>query len=61
MDKILELEARIIKIEERNLVVSLDKKWEGSLVRKLLLIFFTYISILIYFLVIKINHPFLNA
>ncbi len=57
----LELEKRIEQIESRNKKVELDKKWEGSLTRKILLMIFTYLSIACYFFAINVENPWLNA
>lgn len=61
MDTIIELEKRLVKIEERNKKVEMDKKWEGSLTRKVLLMIFTYLAVLFYFQAIGIKSPYLNA
>jgi len=55
------LEERVQKIEERNKSVETDKAWETSLVRRALLIAFTYLAVAIYFYFIKIEYPWLNA
>ncbi len=59
--KVTEIEKRLSKIEARNQKVELDKAWEGSLVRRLLLIIFTYISIGVYMSSIGVSNPWLNA
>ena len=56
-----ELEKEIHSIKERNRRVELDKVWETSFTRRLLLIVFTYLSIGIYLNVIKIPNPWMNA
>lgn len=61
MDSLSDLELRISAIEQRNRVVGLDKRWETSVVRKVLLMVFTYLAILSYFLAIGLKSPFLNA
>lgn len=61
MEKIQELEQRITEIEKRNIKVETDKKWEGSVTRKTLLIIFTYISVFLYFIIIDVENPSLNA
>ncbi len=58
---IKKLEDRIIKIEERNKKVEVDKAWETSLTRRLLLIMFTYLTIGLYMRSIGVNSPWLNA
>jgi hypothetical protein len=55
------LEERIQKIEERNKKVEVDKAWESSISRKVLLIFFTYISIGLYLNIINVPDPWLSA
>lgn len=55
------LEKRISLIEKRNQRVELDKAWETSYVRRLLLIIFTYLSIGLYMWAIKVSKPWLNA
>ncbi|AHB40265.1 MAG: hypothetical protein ACD_25C00232G0002 [uncultured bacterium] len=56
-----ELARRIEKIEQRNKLVETDKAWETSKTRRLLIALFTYLSIFLYFLVIGVDKPFLNA
>jgi glucose uptake protein GlcU len=58
---IKELEKRISNIEKRNQKVEQNKKWETSLIRRTLLITFTYLSIAFYMNAIKVNNPWLNA
>lgn len=55
------LEQRIQKIEKRNKTVELDKAWETSWARKLLIAAFTYIAIGIFLSVIKVDRPWLAA
>lgn len=52
---------RLEKIEERNKKVELDKTWETSKTRRLFIALFTYFSISLYFLAIKLDKPFINA
>lgn len=56
-----ELERRIKKIEERNRRVELDKFWELSYMRRILIAIFTYIAIGAYLQVISVPGPWLNA
>jgi len=58
---ISEIEKRVSAIEERNKKVEVDKAWETSLVRRTLLVLFTYLAIGIYLAVIGIEHAWLNA
>ncbi|HEX8931747.1 MAG TPA: hypothetical protein VF810_01170 [Patescibacteria group bacterium] len=61
MDKLTQLEERVTKIEDRNNNVELNKAWETSLTRKILIAIFTYLAIALYFLfVIKID-PWISA
>ncbi|MDP9249035.1 MAG: hypothetical protein M3M85_00785 [bacterium] len=55
------LEQRIQKIEERNRGVEQDKAWETSASRRLLLAIFSYIVVAIFFIIIEVPNPWLNA
>lgn len=61
MDKLKRLEQRVSLIEQRNKRVEKDKAWETSLVRRLLVILFTYLIIAIYFNFVLHINPWLNA
>ncbi len=61
MSSITELEQRIGAIEKRNASVELDKSWETSLFRKVILMVFTYVSISLYMYVIEVDKPWINA
>lgn len=56
-----EIIKRIEQIERRNQRVEWDKSWESSIVRKLLIVLFTYISIGAYMWAIGVDRPLLNA
>jgi hypothetical protein len=57
-----DLNKRITAIEKRNAQVELNKAWETSLTRKILLVIFTYLAIGLYLtFVIKLDRPWLNA
>lgn len=56
-----QLAREVEEIKERNRRVELDKKWETSKTRKLLLIVFTYLTIGIYLQAIRIDNPWINA
>jgi len=58
-NKELTKEIEIIKI--RNQSVELDKAWETSFTRKILIAIFTYFSISLYLFAINIDRPWLNA
>lgn len=58
---ISDLKSRIEAIEKRNREVELNKSWEGSWARKLLIIIFTYLSIALYLKFIVGIDPWINA
>ena len=55
------LEQRIKRIENRNKKVEVDKFWETSYTRRLLLTLFTYLAIGFYLQAVNIEKPWLNA
>ncbi len=55
------LEERILRIENRNKKVELDKTWETSITRRGLLVLFTYLAIGFYLSAIGVLNPWLNA
>lgn len=55
------LEERVAAIEERNKKVELDKVWEQSFARKILVAIFTYLAIALYLKFIVEIEPWLNA
>ena len=61
MDKITELEEKINKIEARNKMVELNKSWETSYTRRVLIIIFTYLAIAFYLKFIVGINPWINA
>lgn len=61
MTSLQSLQVEIEQIKKRNQKVELDKAWETSLTRRLLLILFTYLSIGLYMQAISIKDPWLNA
>jgi hypothetical protein len=56
-----EIEKEIKAIKERNLRVEADKAWETSWVRKVLIAIFTYIIIVLFFWVMALPNPLVNA
>ena len=48
-----ELEQEIVKINQRNKRVELDKKWETSLTRKICICILTYIVVIIYSYIVR--------
>lgn len=61
MEKLEKLEKEIQKINERNRRVEIDKAWETSWTRRLLLIIFTYTSISLYMHAMSLPNPWVNA
>lgn len=59
--KVSSIEERVKRIEERNTRVEMDKKWEGSWTRKLLIALCTYAAIGLYFQYILQVNPWVNA
>jgi len=55
------LQKEINEIKKRNRLVEINKAWETSLTRRLLLIMFTYLSIGLYMQAISVKDPWLNA
>lgn len=55
------IEKKLIEIEKRNKKVELDKAWETSLSRKIIIFILTYVVILLFFLVAKLPKPFINS
>ncbi len=55
------IEERVKAIEERNCRVELDKAWETSIARKIILAVLTYFVILVFFIVAELPYPFLSA
>tara|TARA_Y100000310_G_scaffold246900_1_gene252351 strand:+ start:1648 stop:1905 length:258 start_codon:yes stop_codon:yes gene_type:complete len=54
-------EERLDSIEKRNKKVELDKSWETSWARKILIAVLTYITIVLLFLVAGLPKPFVNS
>ena len=55
------LEKRIKDIEDRNRRVESDKAWETCLLRKILIIVFTYVFAVLYLKIADTTNPFLGA
>lgn len=60
-ETIVQLEKEIAEIKKRNLSVEVDKAWETSWLRRILVAVFTYLSIGIYMWAINIDRAWLNA
>jgi preprotein translocase subunit SecF len=55
------IEKRLTAIEDRNKKVELDKAWETSLSRKVIISILTYLTIVLFFCVAKLPKPFINS
>lgn len=49
----MDLEKRILDIEERNKRVELDKKWETCYTRKISIMILTYVVVIIYSYIVR--------
>ena len=56
-----DVEKRLTAIEQRNKKVELDKAWETSLSRKIIIAVLTYITIVLFFLIAQLPKPFVNS
>ena len=56
-----DIEKRIEAIEQRNQKVELDKAWETSWLRKILIAVLTYVTVVLFFLVAQLPKPFINS
>lgn len=61
MNDVEKLRQEVEKIKERNRRVEKDKEWETSLVRRLAIAVLTYLVVLVYFLIIKVDRPLISA
>jgi hypothetical protein len=61
MTTLEEIKKEIDGIKVRNKRVEVDKAWETSLTRKMLILVLTYIVIVIFFFAVNLPNPFLNA
>lgn len=61
MSDIVDLEKRLRQIEERNKKVEVDKAWETSITRRVVLFILTYITIALYLKFIVGINPWINA
>ena len=55
------IEERVRSIEERNKSVEIDKAWETSWTRRLLIVAFTYLAIGIFLSIVNVEKPWLAA
>lgn len=56
-----DLEKRVAAIEARNKKVELDKAWETSAFRRILIVTLTYLVIAVFMWAADIERPFVNA
>ncbi len=56
-----DVEKRLNAIEQRNKKVELDKAWETSLSRKIIIAVLTYLIIVLFFFVAQLPKPFINS
>jgi preprotein translocase subunit SecF len=61
MDDLEKIKKDIEDIKERNKRVEMEKAWETSLFRKVIIALFTYIVIVIFLIFANFYRPFLNA
>ena len=56
-----DIEKRLDAIEQRNKKVGLDKAWETSWARKIIIAILTYTTIVLFFFVAQLPKPFINS
>ena len=56
-----DIEKRFDSIEQRNKKVELDKAWETSASRKMIIAVLTYITIVLFFFFAGLPKPFINS
>jgi len=61
MDNMKQIKKDIQDIKERNRRVEMDKAWEVSFFRKILIMVLTYLVIVVFFFFAKLPKPFVNA
>jgi preprotein translocase subunit SecF len=57
----MNIKQEIEKIKQRNKKVELDKAWETSLTRKIIVAIMTYLVIVIFFYFAGLESPFVNS
>jgi len=55
------IKKRVELIEKRNKKVELDKAWETSWTRRIIITILTYIVITLFFIIAKLPKPFINS
>lgn len=61
MDEIQKLKNEIEEIKRRNVRVEIEKAWEISLARKIIVSILTYVVIVLFFIFVDLDRPFTNA
>ena len=61
MDELEQIRKDLTEIKERNKRVELDKAWETSLARKVLVALLTYLVITLFFYVAHLGNPFVSS
>lgn len=61
MDELQQLKNEIEEIKTRNMRVELDKEWETSWARKIVIAVLTYIVIVLFFYFARLQKPLVNA
>lgn len=61
MEGLEQIESEIRDIKERNARVEMDKAWETSITRKIIIAAFTYALIVLFFFFADLPKPFTNA
>ncbi|MEA3515518.1 MAG: hypothetical protein U9R34_08640 [Nanoarchaeota archaeon] len=56
-----DIDEKLNAIEQRNKKVELDKAWETSFSRKIIIAVLTYITIVLFFIVAQLPQPFINS
>jgi len=57
----MKIEKEIEKIKQRNKRVEIDKAWETSWIRKILIAILTYIVVVLFFYFAELPRPFVNS
>ncbi len=60
-ERLSNVESKIKAIDERNRKVELDKSWELSLTRKIIIAILTYLTIVIVMESLTVTQPWINA
>ena len=59
--KVVTLEKKVSNLEERNKRVEIDKKWETSWFRRIIIAILTYFVIFLFFVFASLPRPFVNS